>query len=58
MGVIMISPEYNHGMSGRPEECARLGLSALRSLSAEKQAGTDDDGLTPPSPAVCARNSR
>jgi hypothetical protein len=38
-GVIMISPEYNHGMSDR------LGLSALWTFGAKGQAGTDDDGL-------------
>jgi len=30
---------------GRPKECARLGVSALRAVGAENQAGTDDDNL-------------
>jgi len=60
-GVIMVSPEYNHGMSGVPEEFARLGLPALWTFGAEGQTGTDDDGLARLQPAgvrAAAANER
>lgn len=41
-GVILISPEYNHGMSGVLKNALRLGPTGY---GFEKQAGADDDGL-------------
>jgi len=40
-GVIIVSPEYNHGMSG----VLKNALPALWTFGAEGQAGADDDDL-------------
>jgi NADPH-dependent FMN reductase len=38
-GVMIATPEYNHGISGRSEERAGLGFTSLRKVRSHQQAG-------------------
>ena len=45
-GVVIVTPEYNHGMPGVLKKCAGLGIASLRPLGAGEEADAGDIGFS------------